>query len=261
MNYETLPQPIQQAVNEYLWRLLRSYGPIGLLLVVVPPLLLWFVLRKTIEGEVEKEVNKHKADIEYKYGRGIENYKLYIDKKHKVYTEVSELLTKTQSAIFGLEGLKQYPSISEFDGDDLKEYLENCNLTRKKVNEFVDKLRRTTSAKEVAELQGEITKYLYEIERVTARREHDKAKSHFWLNSIYFSPSLPEKIESLLGKMSTLLRKYEYPIISDGHGVGKEIIDKERREKEQLKKGILREVDEIVEIMKKELSAGYYDKG
>lgn len=257
INFETLPQPMKQAVDEYLWQLLSSYGPLGLLLIIMLLLFLWFALRKKVEGEVEKEVNKHKAEIEYKYSRGIENYKLYIDKKHKVYTEISELLTKAQSAIFGLEGLKNYPDINEFNEDDLKEYLENLNLSRKRVNKYVDKHKIVASKgiRETTMLQNEITKYLMEVEKQLARRAYEQAKSYFWLNNIYFSLPLSRKIKGLLEKVSALVIKYQYPITPDDPSFGKE-----RAKKDLLKKGMVKDLDVVLGMMKKELSAGYHNE-
>lgn len=246
MTYE-LAGPLKIAIDEYLLRLIKIYGIPSLLVIGACFYLLWLIIRKKVDGEVKKEVNKHKAEIEFKYGGKIENYKLYIDKKHKAYSEISEFLTKTHSAIFYLEGMKTYQNFDEFDENDLRQYLENQKLTHKKIEEFLTKFKQCKAVKELSDFQNEVIKYLSASDKSVARTLFNKTKSYFWLKKIYFSSVISDLIKHFLELASTLLIKYEIPILA--------IVSEEREEKKQLKKGMTTDLDNIIKKMKEELES------
>ena len=246
MNYE-LSQPIKQVIDEYLLRLLKTYGLVGLVVIGICTYILWFIIRKKVDGEVKNEVNKHKAEIEFKYGGKIENYKLYINKKHKAYSEISELLTKTHSAIFGLEGIKTFQNFNEFDENDLKQYLENKKLTHKKIEEFLSKFNQCKTAKEYSDFQKEVIDYLVASDKSVARAFFNNTKSYFWLKKIYFSSTIDELVRHFLKSADTLLIKYEIPFLT--------IMGEEREEKKQLKKSMTVDLDNIIKTMKDELES------
>lgn len=246
MNYD-LAGPVKQVIDAYLFNLIKVYGLPSLVIILTLGFILWYLLRKKVDEEVKKEVNRHKAEIEFKYGGKIENYKLYINKKHMAYSEISELLTKTHSAIFGLEGMKTFQNFDEFDENDLKQYLENQKLTHKKIEEFLIKFNQCKTAKDFSVFQKEVINYLVMSDKSVARNFYNNVKSYFWLKKIYISSSISVLIKHFLELSNTLLIKYEVPILA--------IMSEEREEKKQLKKGMTTDLDNIIKKMKQELES------
>lgn len=183
MNQILTTSEIQNAVNDQFLRLVSTYGVFIALLFVAILLIGWYWIKSKVEGEVKKGVNEHKADIEFLHSRKIENYKLYVDKKHKTYTEFSEKLLKAESGLMSLEGLKFYPDLSEYNTEDLRLFLEPKKLTNKIMSDYLNRFSKIQSGssgnQDRKKFGDDLFDYLNLVGIRDARNSIDQLKSYY----------------------------------------------------------------------------------
>lgn len=230
---------IQELVNEIL---LRNGLPFVLLTLLVLGLGYYWI-KKKLDGEVQKGVDKHKAEIGNSYVRQMENYQHYVSEQHKAYGKLNELLLMAEGATI-FQVMRSYPDFSKYSEDELVEYLEERNATKTEIKSMLSLMEAPRS------LQEQMQNYTERVNVHKARKIYNDLNNHYWIKALYFSESVSAHYNSVVELLSDILIIRENPENIDKHS--REDMEKMR----QLQKQIKPKIDLIIKQMKKELSAG-----
>jgi len=236
-----LSEGIRLLVNE----LLLHYGIKVLGLIFVILFFVWKWFENKISGEVEKGVNKHKADIENTHARQIENYQHYVAKQHEVYSQLNKLLLEAEG-IITYQVLKSYPDFKYYSEQELTEYLQERYVAEYELKRL---LKLMSDPKE---LQKEMEDYVNRYRLEKARDLWTEARNHYWVKALYFSDKVSKFFLIISKKLNESLLIQEYPSGKNGY-----FTKNERQELLDLQKELRPSIEKLIKLMKKELSAGY----
>lgn len=207
---------------------------------------------KVIDNEFNKKLETHKYELnklteeaKFDYQRMLSGFNLYAPKRHDAYARLHSSAMKAKNYIFGLRGARTEPAFTDYDENDIQEYLkEVLILPNGKVNEVVNLWKRGDQVM----AKKEIRRYL----KIKAYRDATNcfidAYQCFFDSSLYLSDRAKQVTQLLLTDLRSLLINYNI-----------EYKDMDlREENEQLKTDIEKNLEELTLIMKEELSKGYY---
>lgn len=240
---QVITPELELAIQQLIGELLIKYGLIVVLVIGAVFVVGWHWFRSKLEGEVQKGVDKHKADIDNTYARQIENYHLYVGKQHEAYAKLNEHLIRAESmAVF--QALKSYPDFTQYSEDEISDYLNERMVTKKELTHMIG-LMRTPK-----ELQTEMQNYTERFNIRKARDLFNETKNHYWLSALYFSNQVSAQFETITQKLSEMILTREIP--SNGDRLSRDDMNRLRDLQKQLKP----DIDKIIMQMKSELSAG-----
>ncbi|MCK9211677.1 MAG: hypothetical protein M0P61_12640 [Ignavibacteriaceae bacterium] len=226
------------------------------------PIILFFVFKKYFGGIIDKvfkeeiEIFKQKLklateEVRFDYQRKIENYTLYIQRKHKKYCKFYELLLIAESKVNSLFGLGSSPTFKEFNQSDFIELLTRNNFTKGKIDEIILLL---DSSRESA--IKEIRKMLRLKELRDSEKSVFKVRDYYWLSKFYLTNEVDELAKESTEKLIKLQVKYE---IMDELPYGSTDRMDFSNEANILKKDLEKLLPQLLELMKKELLLGNAD--
>lgn len=242
MGAEITPE-LQLAIQSLISDLLIKYGLLVVLIILVVLALGWYWFRNKLEGEVQKGVDKHKADIDSAYTRQLTHYQHYVAKQHEGYARLNELLLKAEGlAVF--KRFREYPDFQKYSEKEITEYLEDRRVSDGELTQLI------SLVKHPKELQTEMQNY---TERYNIRKARDlfiDTKNHYWSNALYFSTPVSDQFSIISDILQKMILTREIP--SNGDKLSKE----DMQQLTVLQTELRDTVDVIIRQMKSELSAG-----
>lgn len=242
MGTELTPE-LQLAIQRLISDLLLKYGVIAVLSILVVLAIGWYWFRNKLEGEVQKGVDKHKAEIDSSYTRQLTHYKHYVAKQHEAYAKLNELLLKAEGmAVF--QRLRSYPDFKQYSEPEITEYLQARMVTDCELKHMLSLIPHPK------DLQDEMQNYTERYNIHKARDLFNDTKNHYWMNALYFSTAVSDQLDAITDILHKMILTRENP--ANGDRLSKE----DMQQLADLQKELRSKIDEIVMQMKSELSAG-----
>ncbi len=191
-------------------------------------------LEGNIREQIEKKINKHYLSIGHYYNRQITDYNVYVHKKHKSYLELLEKIVLIQALLHNQDSTqKPFQSIGL---NKIKEYNDKQTIVNfEKTIENWSIAPEDKKDKEYKKIM-DATKL---IQFLTLTQVIPEMHRYFYMNKIYFSKTLCEKIDYLIEEFNS----------------AQELIFVNKMDSEKIMKNINSKIDEIIILMRKELSA------
>jgi len=221
-----------------------------------------FLLSKVIDSYFKrtdfyfaKQLEKYKRDLQdiseqtkFEYQRKLSDFNLYTTKKHEHYIKLYEEILNAYSYTLQLaSALKLMPSYSGYNEDDISEHLKKLLLPKGKIDDLVALWKRDRT-----QAEREIREYVKFKEEFDAENAINQMKNIYLKSQLYLSPPLLIKLKDLNNQLFDLF-------INCKSEFGEQKERALRYEKSlKLKEIIDKHFEEIVDIMKGELSVGYY---
>jgi hypothetical protein len=200
---------------------------------------------------LSRNIEAFKSNLLFDSQRKVHDFQLFTTKKHETYPKLYGLFYKATDSIFNVTNwYQQYPDFMEHTKTDLENYLSNHDLLEK------DKGRIfylwETDKKE---MQKELHNVIQHKKFFVADTLRLEAYQLFSETLLYQSETVAELCEKIVGEQRQLLLEHDWYREEVEIGEKKEI-----REKVQLHRERLEELrKELLEIMKEELTVGYYE--
>lgn len=203
--------------------------------------------------EYERALQDITENTKFEYQRKLVDFNLYTVKKHEHYINLYEALLISHSFLSHLSSpLKGRSSYSWFNDEDIKDHLETLSLPKGKIEKILLLWQQDRNKG-----QAEIHSCVSLKEEFDTENSIQALKNIFWRSQLYLSSELTLLITPLIGQFYDLLFlcKKEYRDGADRQEI------KEIREKTKiLQEETDRHFNTIVDLMKKELTIGYYRK-
>ncbi|EIW20701.1 MULTISPECIES: hypothetical protein [Pelosinus] len=213
-------------------------------------------IKGRISLSYSKKIEKYRQDLSlisqektHEYQKKISNYNYFITKKHENYIILYNQILKAVSVNIQYgSSLKSLPSCLDWDEIDLERQLEKMAMSHGAETIMVN-LWREDRQEAVRALQELIGKK----EEFNAWDAYGAAKNTFHDTRLYLSEELLYPLKNLLSKLS----EYYFIVRSEisGHFQGQDalsIYDKKGKLEEDIKVIL----DEVVEIMRRDINAG-----
>ena len=243
---EAVQSEIQSIVNYYIFNYGVSVVLVILVVIILVGVAIKITFEKKIAGEVEKNVNKHKAEIEISHAKKIGNYHHYIAKRHEVYSEFNSLLLETEGLVT-FQPMKSYPNFSNYTIDELEGYMKRRDAAKSEILEMKELWE--SNPREIQKFMQDYTN-THTLQK--ARRYWIKLNNYYWANALYFSDKVKRKYLTIKKMLSESL------IIQENPTNGANLFSREDMvELRKLAKNVSPAIDRIIKQMKKELSAGF----
>ncbi|OMD34806.1 hypothetical protein [Paenibacillus odorifer] len=164
----------------------------------------WWLARnyatKRVEYEFQKRIEKHKSELQsifnfnnFGFGRKLQEFNLFITKKHEVYPILFELYLKADGYVGGLRGLQTAHNYLPYSAKQIELILvEDYQMPRVY---FEDILRNWDSDKEA--LEEKFLDFMKNAELQRAKRALAEAKNNTLIYGIYLSSEIADSLKEL----------------------------------------------------------------
>jgi hypothetical protein len=213
------------------------------------------VLGSQIDERMQKNINEHSLSLGNEFSRKMADYNKYVDKKHSVYSSLAEKIILAQSLLHDRLEENGYPnsqdSLANVPDELIRKYIEEnkFKLYSNAIEEWAESLN-----KDDAEYKAKKLKKFITAEKITKLLVFGKLTPELWqyyhLNKLYLSHELSVKIYKAIEEI------FSFKEIKSIWG------DKQKTNRgldnawmENTLKNIDKEVDEIISLMRKELSS------
>lgn len=211
-------------------------------------------LSNTIDAHFNEKLENYKHQLNsltesarFDYQRKLKDFDIYTNKKHTSYVEFNNLLLTAHGRVTGLMGLRSMPTYQEYNEEDIRKLLEKEHIPdgmRKDILLLFES-NRDSAIEKIREL-------LRRIELHDAKQSRQDALNCLLLSKLYFSDKVFEKSKALLLKLGELYLSYEWVI--EGRNLPTEDAGKEQERIDEINTLL----DDVIALMKNELSVGYY---
>jgi len=222
-----------------------------------------FILKKYLGDKVDHYFQekitlfKHQLDLSteaerFNYQRKIQDFNLYTIKKHENYIRLYELLLEAESKILGIYGFKTDLTYQEHNEADFRRIMTEEKFPEGKIEEVFSIWEKRGKEEAIKEMR----KFFRLIELKKADNSFWSLKNHFALSKLYLSDTVEKKLNDFLSSLGNLLANYETieQMPWEARKTNKDIID----EANKIRKTIHPQIEVLTQLLKKELSVGYY---
>ena len=217
----------------------------GLLSVIILALRTW--TKTKVESEVNKRFQKELEDyksqltlleegVRFDYQRRLQDFSLFIRKKHEIAPRLYELFKVAEGSICGLYGLKWATTYKEFNRDDIAKY-----MTQKELLSGIQQtiLGLWDSDREAA--ISELSKSLIVRDKQFAKSSLTEASNYLLINELYLSTEAAAIAHRLVEKLNEYNVLVEFP-------------PDRAKEFRDIEKEIKQALEELMTQLKKDLS-------
>lgn len=219
-----------------------------------------FILGKGADLHFSKQLEKYKRDLQdiseatkFEYQRKLSDFNLYTTKKHEHYIKLYEQILNAYGYVSHLaSALKMRPSYSWYNEEDIRDHLKKLLLPKGRIDELVTAWNDNKN-----QAEREIYKCITLKEEFDAENAINEMKNLYWKSQLYMSETLSSEIKTLIDQLFELYFncKCEYKEFEEP----KERLSNYEKNK-QSKEIIDKHFQDIVILMKEELTVGYYSK-
>jgi len=247
-------------MSEEVLKILINYVAIPSIVTTI----LVFVLKKYLSNKVDHYFQekitlfKHQLDLsteaeKFNYQRKIQDFSLYTVKKHERYVSLYELILEAESRICGIYGFKSVPTYQEYNEKDIRKIMTDENFPEGKIDEIFDIWKNQGKDSAIEAMR----KFFRLVEVQKASNSFDAFKRQYVLSKLYLSDSIDNKISEIIGTLAAVLAHYE-SFAQLPFEVRREMKE-EIRESAKLQESVRPQIEELTELLKKELAVGYYN--
>lgn len=165
------------------------------------------VVKQSATAELEEYKAELKAmtlDIKYNHQRMLTDFGLFTNKKHKYYTKLYKTLLQAEGSIRSLRGVRQEPAFTDYDEQDVEEYLRKNLIPNGKIKQILQWWTSGNTKDAIAEIR----RYLRIKRYRDAQRNLHKARNVFWYAQLYLSIEVKEHGKALIDALESLLINY-----------------------------------------------------
>lgn len=226
--------------------------------------ILVFVLKKYLSNKVDNYFQekitlfKHQLDLSteaerFNYQRKIQDFNLYTVKKHEKYVSIYESILEAESRICGIYGFKSVPTYQEYNENDIRKIMTDEKFPEGKINEIFEIWRNQGKDEALKTMR----KFFRLIEVQKASNSFNAFKYQYIISKLYLSETIDKKITEIIGTLAAVLAHYE--TFEQLPFEARREMKEEIKEATKLQESVRPQIEELTELLKKELAVGYYN--
>lgn len=207
---------------------------------------------KLIEHFLQKSKEKELLTLANEHAKTMINYEKYIDKKYEVYPQMVHLFIEAESvARMITANIVEHPDYSSFTDEQIEETIRShpVKIAQQDITNLLNELRQLTGAQKNTRFVNFLQ--VYDILEFNNLRQ--KAVNYYVLNQIYLSEKVNTEMRLIVNNIADLQLKiknrYQLPL-TDAKQARKEM-----EEIRDLQKNIQERLNDVNNVMRKELSA------
>ena len=154
--------------------------------------------------EYKAELKAITLDIKYNHQRMLTDFSLFTNKKHEYYMRLYKAILRAESGTKGLRGAGSLPAFTDYNAEDIEEYLINHRIPKGKIQHIL----QMWSAGETTTAIVEIRKYTRIKRYMDAEKYLNKARNLFWYAQLYLSEEVKKNVQGLIEAIQKLLINY-----------------------------------------------------
>lgn len=213
-------------------------------------------MEKFIENKFQQNMENYKHELsliseqcKFDYQRKITDFNLFTKEKHQVYKELFSLILVAFANAKEFGGMRHLPDFNQFDKSEMEGFLEKFELTSMKKIELLDIWEN-----DKANCTRIINDFLDRIRVGRSVDEKYSATNYFYKNILHISDDIENLVKNIFNNITEINIFWEIEVKSK-HFSGDLL--KMREVEDKLSKLIY---EDLKNLMKKELSVGYYEK-
>lgn len=153
-------------------------------------------LKSQIKSRVDKELKTHSLSLSHNYSRKMADYAKYVEKKHKVYSELAEKMTLVQALLSDPDN--DFNPLSNVGKDRISKYIENSKIDT--LDTYIEDW--INSSGEEKNKKWEKVNDMFKIYRLlTLESLIPEMQQYFHLNKLYLSSKVVKKISFQIKEM------------------------------------------------------------
>jgi hypothetical protein len=232
-------------------------------LIGIPSLVFALVLvfsKRYVSGMVDNVFqkklvdHKHELDIltenvRFDYQKKIQEYGLYLVKRHEKYLELHQLIQEAYGWLDSLYGFRRGSTYEEHNKVDILAIMEQENFPKGKIEEITVVWDRDGKDKAI----GLMKKFLRLIEFRKTEAAIIKARNFYFISNLFFSEKISKLTKRLVDNLHSAYSSYE--MVNDLPVDDSESRKEHYSEANKSKSDSLTTLDELTKQLKKELSS------